>query len=176
MQNQVAYDEMYAADGQVRPHYGVLGLAHPRARGRAAPEACRGRRLFHRVGITFAVYGEQDGNERLIPFDIVPRILSAGEWQLAGGGAAPAHAGAERVRRRHLSRPGHPARRHPVARADLLQPAVPPRNAGRRRTGRHLLAHRRHRHRARRRRASSTCSRTTCACRPASRTCSKTAR
>jgi uncharacterized circularly permuted ATP-grasp superfamily protein len=42
--------------------------------------------LFHRVGITFAVYGEQDGNERLIPFDIVPRILSAAEWQLLAAG------------------------------------------------------------------------------------------
>jgi uncharacterized circularly permuted ATP-grasp superfamily protein len=31
--------------------------------------------LFHRVGITFAVYGEEAGTERLIPFDIVPRII-----------------------------------------------------------------------------------------------------
>ncbi len=36
--------------------------------------------LFHRVGITFAVYGENAGTERLIPFDIVPRILPADEW------------------------------------------------------------------------------------------------
>ena len=42
--------------------------------------------LFHRVGITFAVYGEQDGNERLIPFDIVPRILSADEWRKLAAG------------------------------------------------------------------------------------------
>ncbi len=37
--------------------------------------------LFHRVGITFAVYGENEGTERLIPFDIVPRIVPAAEWQ-----------------------------------------------------------------------------------------------
>src|SRR5581483_5447869 len=37
--------------------------------------------LFHRVGITFAVYGENAGTERLIPFDIVPRILPANEWK-----------------------------------------------------------------------------------------------
>ena len=37
--------------------------------------------LFHRLGITFAVYGEEEGSERLIPFDIVPRILPAHEWQ-----------------------------------------------------------------------------------------------
>jgi uncharacterized circularly permuted ATP-grasp superfamily protein len=36
--------------------------------------------LFHRVGITFAVYGEGSGTERLIPFDIVPRIIPAEEW------------------------------------------------------------------------------------------------
>ena len=37
--------------------------------------------LFQRVGITFAVYGEEEGAERLIPFDFVPRIISAEEWQ-----------------------------------------------------------------------------------------------
>ncbi len=36
--------------------------------------------LFHRVGITFAVYGQEEGAERLIPFDIVPRVLPAEEW------------------------------------------------------------------------------------------------
>ncbi|MEY3950735.1 MAG: hypothetical protein RJB21_493, partial [Pseudomonadota bacterium] len=36
--------------------------------------------MFRRVGITFAVYGESDGTERTIPFDIVPRIFPASEW------------------------------------------------------------------------------------------------
>src|SRR5262249_50611989 len=36
--------------------------------------------LFRRIGITFAVYGEADAQERLIPFDVIPRILSAAEW------------------------------------------------------------------------------------------------
>src|ERR1700677_1597578 len=36
--------------------------------------------LFHRVGIAFAVYGQEEGAERLIPFDIVPRVLPAEEW------------------------------------------------------------------------------------------------
>jgi uncharacterized circularly permuted ATP-grasp superfamily protein len=81
------YDEMYTADGHVRPPY--AGYADWLIR---EPEAAlRQKRTeadshFHRVGITFAVYGEQDGNERLIPFDIVPRILSADEWcRLAAG-------------------------------------------------------------------------------------------
>ena len=37
--------------------------------------------LFHRIGITFNVYGDEDGEERLIPFDLIPRILAAEEWR-----------------------------------------------------------------------------------------------
>jgi uncharacterized circularly permuted ATP-grasp superfamily protein len=37
--------------------------------------------LFRRTGITFAVYGNENAAERLIPFDIIPRILSASEWR-----------------------------------------------------------------------------------------------
>jgi transglutaminase-like putative cysteine protease len=37
--------------------------------------------LFRRTGITFSVYGNEDAGERLIPFDIIPRILSASEWR-----------------------------------------------------------------------------------------------
>ncbi|MFX5180177.1 circularly permuted type 2 ATP-grasp protein, partial [Acinetobacter baumannii] len=36
--------------------------------------------LFRRIGITFAVYGEAESTERLIPFDVIPRILSGKEW------------------------------------------------------------------------------------------------
>lgn len=36
--------------------------------------------LFRRIGVTFAVYGEAEATERLIPFDIIPRVLSAQEW------------------------------------------------------------------------------------------------
>ena len=36
--------------------------------------------LFHRVGITFAVYGDDAGAERLIPFDTIPRVIPKGEW------------------------------------------------------------------------------------------------
>ncbi len=37
--------------------------------------------LFRRTGITFNVYGDEDAAERLIPFDIIPRIISAAEWR-----------------------------------------------------------------------------------------------
>jgi uncharacterized circularly permuted ATP-grasp superfamily protein len=70
----------------VRDHY--RGDAEWLAR--QAPEMMRARReeaelVFRRVGITFAVYGAKDedgaGTERLIPFDLIPRIIPAAEWQ-----------------------------------------------------------------------------------------------
>jgi uncharacterized circularly permuted ATP-grasp superfamily protein len=76
------YDEMLDAEGLPREHcrqyYQWLREQPPEhlARKRAEADA-----LFHRVGITFAVYGENEGTERLIPFDIVPRILPADEWR-----------------------------------------------------------------------------------------------
>jgi uncharacterized circularly permuted ATP-grasp superfamily protein len=76
------FDEMHAPDGGVRPHYGSYQdwlqhttPAHIARKRREADSA------FHRTGITFAVYGEQTGKERLIPFDIVPRIIPRDEWQ-----------------------------------------------------------------------------------------------
>jgi uncharacterized circularly permuted ATP-grasp superfamily protein len=43
--------------------------------------------LFRRVGITFNVYGEEDGAERLIPFDVIPRLISVKEWSKLSAGA-----------------------------------------------------------------------------------------
>jgi uncharacterized circularly permuted ATP-grasp superfamily protein len=81
-----AYDEMHGADGQVRGHYREF----ERWLAEQSPETMRNKRaeadlVFRRVGITFAVYGEKDeegsGTERLIPFDVVPRIIPADEWR-----------------------------------------------------------------------------------------------
>ncbi|MCB1544934.1 MAG: circularly permuted type 2 ATP-grasp protein, partial [Rhodoblastus sp.] len=49
------------------------------------PEILASRRaqaelLFRRIGITFAVYGDKDAAERLIPFDIIPRLFARSEW------------------------------------------------------------------------------------------------
>jgi uncharacterized circularly permuted ATP-grasp superfamily protein len=75
------YNEMYLADGSVRRHY--LPLAEWIA-GTSAEHIQQMRQaahlLFHRVGITFAVYGEEAGAERLIPFDMLPHIIPAAEW------------------------------------------------------------------------------------------------
>jgi uncharacterized circularly permuted ATP-grasp superfamily protein len=77
-----AYDEMHAADGAVRDNYRSyaewLQAMPAEVTARKREEA---NLLFHRIGITFAVYGEDAGAERLIPFDIVPRIIPAAEWQ-----------------------------------------------------------------------------------------------
>src|SRR5512137_2780097 len=82
-----AYDEMYGSGSVVRAHYGEferwLGEQTPESMGFKRAEADL---VFRRVGITFAVYGDDAGTERLIPFDVVPRILPAGEWrQLEAG-------------------------------------------------------------------------------------------
>lgn len=77
-----AFDEMHAPDGTIRDNYREYAqwLASTPA------EITRHKReeadlLFHRIGITFAVYGADAGKERLIPFDIVPRIIGAQEWR-----------------------------------------------------------------------------------------------
>ena len=77
------YDEMHAADRAVRPHYRAFAewLAATPAE-RVAEKRREADLLFHRVGITFAVYGDQQGAERLIPFDTIPRIIPRAEWEL----------------------------------------------------------------------------------------------
>ena len=80
--SNTAYDEMYDGDGKVRRPYREFDawLAGMPA-DRLAQKRAEADLLFRRVGITFAVYGEDAGAERLIPFDIVPRIITAAEWR-----------------------------------------------------------------------------------------------
>ena len=77
-----AFDEM-GQHGAVRPAYGELS----NWLGEVPPDVLDHRRreaelLFRRIGITFAVYGEAEAQERLIPFDVIPRIISGPEWRL----------------------------------------------------------------------------------------------
>ena len=83
------FDEMYTMlpfDGSdVRPHYKAYAqwLARQASATMQARQA-EAEMIFRRVGITFAVYGEKDesgaGTERLIPFDLIPRIIPSHEW------------------------------------------------------------------------------------------------
>ena len=77
------FDEMRTPDGAIRPHYQAFsGWLERTPADRIAQKREEAERAFHRVGITFAVYGEDAGTERLIPFDIVPRIIPADEWKM----------------------------------------------------------------------------------------------
>ena len=90
------FDEMYSRlpaagdSGEVRAHY----AAYARWLKSQDPQLMAARReeaevIFRRVGITFAVYGDKDedansdegGTERLIPFDLIPRVIAAQEWK-----------------------------------------------------------------------------------------------
>ncbi len=79
--NSLPYDEMSTPDGQVRRHYHPFNdWLNEASRELIAQKREEADRAFHRLGITFAVYGEEEGTERLIPFDLVPRIIPASEW------------------------------------------------------------------------------------------------
>jgi uncharacterized circularly permuted ATP-grasp superfamily protein len=81
------YNEMVDASGSVRAHYqGYDQWLRETPPERIARKRAEADLAFHRVGITFAVYGEEAGKERLIPFDIIPRIIPASEWQAMQAG------------------------------------------------------------------------------------------
>jgi uncharacterized circularly permuted ATP-grasp superfamily protein len=87
------YDEMSADDGAIRAPYRQYQdwLLRQNAE-RMSNKRAEADLVFRRVGITFAVYGEKDedgsGTERLIPFDVIPRILTAAEWKMLEAGLA----------------------------------------------------------------------------------------
>ncbi len=85
-QMRPSFDEMRASSTEVREHY----RGYDQWLARQPGDVMSSRReeaemIFRRVGITFAVYGAKDedghGNERLIPFDLIPRVIPAHEWE-----------------------------------------------------------------------------------------------
>ena len=82
------YDEMVLPGGKVRDSYKGY---HRWLLGQAKEDLLRKRKeaelQFHRVGITFNVYGEENGTERLIPFDALPRVIPARDWRHLEAGA-----------------------------------------------------------------------------------------
>jgi uncharacterized circularly permuted ATP-grasp superfamily protein len=75
------FDEMRQEDGLIRsPYTAVDSFLAQLPREVLETRQREAEFLFRRIGITFAVYGEAESNERLIPFDVIPRILAAQEW------------------------------------------------------------------------------------------------
>jgi uncharacterized circularly permuted ATP-grasp superfamily protein len=77
------FDEMFEGDGKVRPHYQrILERfsemdAQTFERKRALAE-----KAYLNQGITFTIYSGDEGTERIMPFDLVPRIISSDEWKV----------------------------------------------------------------------------------------------
>jgi len=81
------YDEMFEADGKVRPHYQRL---YKRFQEMSGEEFERKRDLadssFLTQGVTFTVYSDNKGTERIFPFDMIPRIIPQHEWEKVEAG------------------------------------------------------------------------------------------
>ena len=81
------FNEMKGNEGTVREPYRRieqwLKTLSPKDVDRAKKEA---EAIFRRQGITFAVYGDDQASERLIPFDIIPRVFAALEWRKLSAG------------------------------------------------------------------------------------------
>jgi uncharacterized circularly permuted ATP-grasp superfamily protein len=75
------YDEMATPSGEVRPHYAALAR---RVASLSDEDLAERQRLLERFfllqGITFTVYGAESSTERIIPTDLLPRIIPAAEW------------------------------------------------------------------------------------------------
>ena len=83
------FDEMVAADGTLRPHYGRFCELFQKL---TTPEFDHKRQsvdlAFMRQGVTFNVYGDSAGAEKIFPFDLLPRIIPAKEWEMLERGLA----------------------------------------------------------------------------------------
>src|SRR3546814_12632015 len=76
------FDEMTGQEGEVRSPYREYSDWFGREdAARIQRKAQQAEAFFRTTGITFNVYGEDEADERLIPFDVVPRIIAASEWR-----------------------------------------------------------------------------------------------
>jgi uncharacterized circularly permuted ATP-grasp superfamily protein len=77
-----AYDEMFRSEGELHSHYELL-FGHFSAL--PSDELQRRKQAadlsFLNQGITFTVYGRQEGTEKIFPYDLLPRIITAAEWE-----------------------------------------------------------------------------------------------
>ena len=81
------YDEVFRSDGSVRPEaQALVNRIHSLSDGELIRRHKSAERALMRMGITFQVYGAEEGAERIFPFDIIPRIVSAKEWERIDNG------------------------------------------------------------------------------------------
>jgi uncharacterized circularly permuted ATP-grasp superfamily protein len=85
--DSTSFDEMREPDGSIRPGY-VEYCAWLDAQDESwmRRKGFEAESFFRRTGITFNVYGEDDAEERLIPFDMIPRIITGAEWRRVSRG------------------------------------------------------------------------------------------
>lgn len=79
-----AFDEMTGRDGDAAtrtPYSRIEEWLKRTPRDHLDARRSQAELFFRRIGITFAVYGEEAASERLIPFDIIPRIITKDEWR-----------------------------------------------------------------------------------------------
>ena len=148
----VAFDEMLPEKSGLRHSYaGYDRWLKQQDPARLTEKMRDAERVFRKTGITFAVYGEEEAAERLIPFDIIPRIISGNEWRRLTQGIE------QRVQalnaflddiyhRQEILRAGRVPKR-----TDRRQRGLPARDDRRAAAGRRLYPHHRRRHRAHRR-------------------------
>jgi uncharacterized circularly permuted ATP-grasp superfamily protein len=77
------FDEMFEASGRPRPGcrmlYDKIAALPP---GEVLARQTAAEQAFYDMGITFTVYGHEDGTEKIFPFDIIPRVIEAAEWEI----------------------------------------------------------------------------------------------
>ena len=82
-QLDAAYDEMFDATGRPRPRYEELYQRLLDMPAETLFERQQAANLmFLNQGITFTVYGEEEGTERIWPYDLLPRIITGAEWAI----------------------------------------------------------------------------------------------
>ena len=80
--DQTSFDEMREPDGSIRPAYAeYCAWLDAQDKNWMRRKGFEAEGFFRRTGITFNVYGGDDAEERLIPFDMIPRIISGAEWR-----------------------------------------------------------------------------------------------
>jgi uncharacterized circularly permuted ATP-grasp superfamily protein len=121
-----AYDEMFLHSGEPRPHCralveDLLAASLPQLR----QHQTEADKAFLTQGITFTVYGDEAGTERIFPYDLLPRIITC---RGMGHHRSRSRSAADRdqpVSARHLPRGADPLGRHRAARTGVQLPALP---------------------------------------------------